>query len=102
MSRSFTCDELFDLEYAVKNLIGDKKDYCPNEEGIAEAVARLARFKGCCAHPRRRPDQPTGPASRPARRPFNLKTIINSLEKHHATRKPFPQCFRYPRRQPFV
>lgn len=41
MSRSFTRDELFDLEYAVKNLIGDKKGYCPNEEGIAEAVARL-------------------------------------------------------------
>lgn len=25
----------------MKNLIDDKKDYCPNEEGTAEAVARL-------------------------------------------------------------
>ena len=39
MASSFTRDELFDLEYAVKNLIDDKKDYCPNEEGTAEAVA---------------------------------------------------------------
>lgn len=41
MASSFIRDELFDLEYAVKNLIDDKKDYCPNEEGTAEAVARL-------------------------------------------------------------
>jgi len=38
---AFTRDELFDLEYAVKNLIDDKNNYCANEEDNAETVARL-------------------------------------------------------------
>lgn len=41
MASSFTRDELFDLEYAVKNLIDDKNDYCQNDEDTAETVARL-------------------------------------------------------------
>lgn len=41
MASSFTRDELFDLEYAVKNLIDDKNDYCRNEDDTAETVARL-------------------------------------------------------------
>lgn len=41
----FTKDELFDLEYAVANLIQDKRDYCANEEDVAEDIARLEELQ---------------------------------------------------------
>ena len=40
-SAVFTRDELIDLEDSVINLINDKNDYCANEEGTAEQIARL-------------------------------------------------------------
>lgn len=38
----FNADELADLADSVKNLIEDKKTFCPNEEDTPEAVARLS------------------------------------------------------------
>lgn len=43
--QTFTKDELFDLEYAVNNLIQDKRDYCANDEGNAEAVQKLEELQ---------------------------------------------------------
>ena len=44
-AQTFTKDELFDLEYAVNNLIQDKRDYCTNEEDVAEDIARLEELQ---------------------------------------------------------
>jgi len=41
----FTKDELFDLEYAVANLIQDKKDYCATEEGNDQAIKKLEELQ---------------------------------------------------------
>jgi len=44
-AQTFTKDELFDLEYAVNNLIQDKRDYCANEEGNAEVIEKLEELQ---------------------------------------------------------
>jgi hypothetical protein len=41
----FTKDELFDLEYAIANLIQDKKDYCATEEGNDQAIHKLEELQ---------------------------------------------------------
>jgi formiminotetrahydrofolate cyclodeaminase len=41
----FTKDELFSLEYAVANLIQDKRDYCTNEEDVADDIERLEELQ---------------------------------------------------------
>lgn len=40
----FTKDELFSLEYAVANLIQDKRDYC-KEEDVADDIERLEELQ---------------------------------------------------------
>jgi hypothetical protein len=42
---SLTRDELFDLEYAVNNLIDDRNEYCTHEEGNAGFVSRLEELQ---------------------------------------------------------
>jgi hypothetical protein len=41
----FTKDELFDLEYAVANLIQDKQDYCATEDGNEQTIHKLEELQ---------------------------------------------------------
>ena len=42
---SFNADELAELDDALVNLIRDKADYCPHEEGTAEHIERLKALR---------------------------------------------------------
>ncbi len=41
----FTLDDLCAIDEALSNLIQDKADYCPNEEGTAEHIERLQALR---------------------------------------------------------
>lgn len=49
-ANSLSADDLADIDDALANLIQDKRDYCPHEDGTAEHVARLEALRQRLTH----------------------------------------------------
>lgn len=49
-ANSLSVDDLADIDDALANLIQDKRDYCPHEDGTAEQVARLESLRQRLTH----------------------------------------------------